>query len=393
LTDYENLTGYSQSLAELDKTATKVSRNYFYGSELLVQRSGETDFLNPENPANDELAFVLTDHLGSSRLLTDVGGGIYGDSYDTSAMDFSPYGEFLGGTSSLTSYRFTGQYFDSLLALQYHRARWLNPSLANWLSADPVFDFPGNFGNSYSYGSLNPVNVMDPSGLFTIAEAITVNSIVNDIINLEFWIGEGAKQAALIVVAGISLKEAFQVLLITAVISVVAIVGIALAGRVISRLFTAARSRQLVWDYIEIGAKGYWPGTKIPMEFAIQAGGRRFWVTPSASKHLKEFFEGAYSASPAMAKACYGDPDLVSQILLTDLQCSIEEAIKRGGKTGTDGIFVAQVDAIRRQTYTGRPLGTDSLIARLETIAGRILRALPRGRQKRRNNTVCPYLY
>jgi putative transposase len=43
----------------------------------------------------------------------------------------------------------------------------------------------------------------------------------------------------------------------------------------------------------------------------------------------------------------------------------------------------AEVDAIRRQTYTGRPLGTDSFIARLETMAGRILRALPRGRPKK----------
>lgn len=43
----------------------------------------------------------------------------------------------------------------------------------------------------------------------------------------------------------------------------------------------------------------------------------------------------------------------------------------------------AEVDAIRRQTHTGRPLETDSFIARLETMAGRILRALPRGRPKK----------
>jgi RHS repeat-associated protein len=171
LTDYQNLTGYSQTLAEVDRTATKVSRNYFYGSELLGQRSGSASaadpyFLDPENPSNDQLAFLHGDHLASTRLLTDVGGGIYGDNYDTSAMDFSPYGELLGGTGSLTSYRFTGQYYDALLSLQYHRARWLNPITANWLSTDPLFDFPDNFGNLYSYAGNNPVWRVDLSGQF-----------------------------------------------------------------------------------------------------------------------------------------------------------------------------------------------------------------------------------
>ncbi len=38
LTDYYNLTGYSQTLSELDESYTKLSRNYFYGQELLTQR-------------------------------------------------------------------------------------------------------------------------------------------------------------------------------------------------------------------------------------------------------------------------------------------------------------------------------------------------------------------
>ncbi len=43
-----------------------------------------------------------------------------------------------------------------------------------------------------------------------------------------------------------------------------------------------------------------------------------------------------------------------------------------------------ELDAIRRQTYTGRPLGSESFIAKLERIAGRFLRALPRGRPRKK---------
>jgi len=52
--------------------------------------------------------------------------------------------------------------------------------------------------------------------------------------------------------------------------------------------------------------------------------------------------------------------------------------------------------AIRKHTHTGHPLGSDSFIATLEKIVGRLLRALPRGRprrrEKQRENSVCPRL-
>ena len=179
LTDYYNLTGYSQTLSELDESYTKVSRNYFHGQELLTQRTpGEgLDYLDPENPSNDQLAYFHSDHLGSTRLLTDGDGS----AINNSAFNYSPYGELLNGTSSLTSYHFTGQYLDTALNLQYHRARWYNTTLANWLSVDPVFDFPANFGNVYGYVGCNPLNLQDPTGAFTIADCL---SAVNTLINL-----------------------------------------------------------------------------------------------------------------------------------------------------------------------------------------------------------------
>jgi RHS repeat-associated protein len=176
LTDCENLTGYSQTLSELDESYTKVSRNYLYGQELLTQRTpGEgLDYLDPENPANDQLAFFHQDHLGSSRLLTDSDGS----AISNSAFNYSPYGDLLSGSSSLTSYHFTGQYLDTALNLQYHRARWLSTSLGTWLSGDPVFDFPGNFGNLYAYVGRNSINFIDPIGESTLANTLAVAAVV-----------------------------------------------------------------------------------------------------------------------------------------------------------------------------------------------------------------------
>ena len=39
-------------------------------------------------------------------------------------------------------------------------------------------------------------------------------------------------------------------------------------------------------------------------------------------------------------------------------------------------------ERIRRNTYTGRPLGTDSFLSKVEHLIGRRVRPLPIGRQK-----------
>jgi len=43
------------------------------------------------------------------------------------------------------------------------------------------------------------------------------------------------------------------------------------------------------------------------------------------------------------------------------------------------------VGLLRMKTRTGRPLGSDSFVSKLESIAGRRLRPLPVGRQKKSN--------
>ena len=49
-----------------------------------------------------------------------------------------------------------------------------------------------------------------------------------------------------------------------------------------------------------------------------------------------------------------------------------------------------ETNRIRRQTFLGRPLGTESFVADLEKRLGRRLRPLPRGRPRREDNNKAP---
>ena len=55
---------------------------------------------------------------------------------------------------------FTGREWDSELGLSYYRARYYRPSLGRFISRDPVF------ADRYRYVGNNPLNAVDPWGLF-----------------------------------------------------------------------------------------------------------------------------------------------------------------------------------------------------------------------------------
>lgn len=153
LTDYSNPSGHSQVLKETNG-AGQVERAYAWGGEgLLAQR---------ETAENNYCSYVQTDHLNSLRLLTDnVGVPTSG-----SGISYEPFGKLLRGVGRLSSYQFTGQCSDALVGLQYHRGRWLSSAEATWTSADPLWDWPDNFGSVYGYAGRDPVNRRDVTGRF-----------------------------------------------------------------------------------------------------------------------------------------------------------------------------------------------------------------------------------
>lgn len=120
--------------------------------------------------------YYHTDHLGSSSVITDSMGmeeqGIY----------YYPYGEIKTNTGSdVSKYKFTDQEWDAESGLYYYGARYYDPKLARFISADTIVPRPFNPQalNRYSYVINNPVKYIDPSGHDFGLSALVVSAFVS----------------------------------------------------------------------------------------------------------------------------------------------------------------------------------------------------------------------
>jgi len=71
-----------------------------------------------------------------------------------------------------TEYNFTGQRLDDSTDLLYYGARYYDPALRRFISADTIVPSPGNpqASNRYSYVLNNPLRFTDPTGHWTFEE-------------------------------------------------------------------------------------------------------------------------------------------------------------------------------------------------------------------------------
>jgi large repetitive protein len=154
-------------LAEYGQTnATTVT--YTYGGNLISEQRG-----------NDE-SFLLMDGHSGVRILTDKLGNLT----DTSSYD--AYGNVTNPLSAEFGYR--GESFEDLTRLQYLRARYYEPSTGRFLGVDP---FEGDVSSPvsrhrYLYGNANPVSYADPSGMFSIGEAVAVLTILGSLASTSY---------------------------------------------------------------------------------------------------------------------------------------------------------------------------------------------------------------
>ena len=89
--------------------------------------------------------------------LTDSGGGVQTE------YGYSPYGITRASSSAGNDFRYTGREFEAE-DLNYHRARYYDPTLGRWLREDPI-EFNGEDANIYAYVGGNPISYFDPTGL------------------------------------------------------------------------------------------------------------------------------------------------------------------------------------------------------------------------------------
>jgi RHS repeat-associated protein len=119
----------------------------------------------------------IKDHVGSVRMVVDsVTGEI------KQAMDYDEFGNVTKDTNpGYQPFGFAGGLYDQDTKLVKFGARNYDPSIGRWISKDPIlfdggdtnlYGYVGTVGkpgietNLYSYSFQDPVNFIDPSGLF-----------------------------------------------------------------------------------------------------------------------------------------------------------------------------------------------------------------------------------
>lgn len=110
---------------------------------------------------DEAISYYHSDHLGSSNIITNQAGNLILN------CEYLPYGEFSTKEGvNATNYYFTGKELDDETGLIYFGARYYDPQLGRFITADPTIQFPYNLQslNRYSYCLGNPLRYIDPSG-------------------------------------------------------------------------------------------------------------------------------------------------------------------------------------------------------------------------------------
>ena len=132
-------------------------KNYYAGPLLVATRDGH----GPR--------WFHTDHLGSIRLVTRASGAVL-DRYD-----YAAFGATVRATGTSNSERgFGGHRTDPETGLVYMNARYYDPALGRFLSADALVPDPDNpqAFNRYAFAYNNPISNTDPTGHAPVVSAV-----------------------------------------------------------------------------------------------------------------------------------------------------------------------------------------------------------------------------
>ncbi|MFN8495852.1 MAG: RHS repeat-associated core domain-containing protein [Caldilineaceae bacterium] len=137
-------------LAELDETGNVMSR-FIYGTRINV----------PDYITNGGMAYrVLTDHLGSSRLMVNATTGQIDQS-----VEYDDLGQVTTDSNpGLQSFGFAGGLYDYQTQILHYGSRDYDGESSRWTARDPIL-FAGQDSNLFVYVRNDPINNQDLSGL------------------------------------------------------------------------------------------------------------------------------------------------------------------------------------------------------------------------------------
>ena len=159
------------------KTVTGTETNYYYNNEDIVKETvGGTvaDYLHGigiDEPVMMDRAGVKSyyyrDGLGSIREIADSAGTVQ------NSYTYGAWGEVRNQSAAVpNSYGYTGREFEEE-GLYFYRARYMDAGVGRFVSEDPasllfIVDLSIFTPHLYSYVVQNPINRIDPFGLFCL---------------------------------------------------------------------------------------------------------------------------------------------------------------------------------------------------------------------------------
>jgi RHS repeat-associated protein len=157
-----------QLFAEFDGSSGNLLKEYISGLTLIT--------IEPTAVNSNGTQYATSDHLGSPRVITNSSASMI------SRHDYMPFGEELfagtGGRSTTNGFsasdglrqKFTQYEHDSESNLEFAQARYYSSYVGRFTSTDPILStgsvFEPQSWNRFSYVKNNPLNRVDPSGLW-----------------------------------------------------------------------------------------------------------------------------------------------------------------------------------------------------------------------------------
>lgn len=108
---------------------------------------------------DEVITWLLSDHINSTSITVDGAGDLL------TTVKYTAFGEVRSGDST-TDYQYTGQRNEAEIGLYYYVARFYDPQLARFISADTIIPEPGSIKgyDRYAYVNGNPISFNDLSG-------------------------------------------------------------------------------------------------------------------------------------------------------------------------------------------------------------------------------------
>jgi RHS repeat-associated protein len=145
----------NQVLEESSVVGATPTATYTLGSGIVSQKRSGT------------VSHFLADGHGSNRMLAGTNASI------TARFTYDAYGNPLDFTANLyntpaTTLLYSGQQFDTDLQQYNSQARYYDPAVGRFGQADPFSGKQQGGANLYAYCEGDPVNSVDPTGLYEI---------------------------------------------------------------------------------------------------------------------------------------------------------------------------------------------------------------------------------